>query len=128
MGSAFTPGGASSGVIPRAMADIFGRHAALQACIIAMLAGSAICTAVPASPSTYGAFLLGRALQGLACAGLGVVIRVVLADKVSLRDNAKNVTIFTLTGGIMYGVGPDVLDNVCDHNSLWSAIHPSQTV
>ncbi|KXJ96882.1 major facilitator superfamily domain-containing protein [Microdochium bolleyi] len=107
------------------MADIFGRHAALQACMVIMLVGSAICVGSPsiivttassssASPTfvsataAYGVFLLGRALQGLACAGLGVVIRVVLADKVSLAENARNTTIFTFTAGISYGLGPVV--------------------
>lgn len=44
----------------------------------------------------------------MGCAGLNIVTRTVLADKVSLEENAKNNTIFTLVGGIGYGIGPTI--------------------
>jgi MFS family permease len=50
--------------------------------------------------------LVGRALQGTGCAGLNILTKVILADKVSLAENAKNNTLFTIVGGIGYGVGP----------------------
>jgi MFS family permease len=50
--------------------------------------------------------LVGRALQGIGCAGLNILTKVILADKVSLSENAKNNTLFTLVGGIGYGIGP----------------------
>ncbi|EMR71915.1 putative mfs multidrug transporter protein [Eutypa lata UCREL1] len=87
-------------------ADVFGRHWALQSSLILMLIGSALCTGAPLT--AYGVLLLGRALQGAACAGLAVVVRVVMADKVSLKENARNWTIFALTGGSCYGLGPVV--------------------
>ena len=65
------------------MADIFGRHAALQAATALMLVGSALCTAAPA-PGAFWLFLLGRAVQGIGCAGISVVVRTVLADRVPL--------------------------------------------
>ncbi|KAI1340138.1 major facilitator superfamily domain-containing protein [Xylariaceae sp. FL0016] len=88
------------------IADIFGRHWALQACCAIMLVGSAICTGMPSD--AFGAFLFGRALQGIGCAGLNTIVRVALADKVSLEENAKNWTIFTLVGGLSYGFGPAI--------------------
>lgn len=88
------------------IADVFGRHWALQSSLILMLIGSALCTGAPLT--AYGVLLLGRALQGAACAGLAVVVRVVMADKVSLKENARNWTIFALTGGSCYGLGPVV--------------------
>jgi MFS family permease len=72
--------------------------------IISMLIGSALCAGSPVT--AFPMLLLGRALQGLGCAGLNIVTRTVLADKVSLQENAKNNTIFTLVGGISYGIGP----------------------
>ena len=48
--------------------------------------------------------LTGRALQGVGCAGLNILTKVILA--VSLAENAKNNTLFTLVGGIGYGIGP----------------------
>ena len=86
------------------MADIFGRHITLQACVVVMMVGSALCTGAPTS--VFPVLLLGRAIQGLGCAGISVAVRVVLADKVSLEENAKNWSIFTITAGVSYGVGP----------------------
>lgn len=88
------------------MADIFGRHGTVQVATILMLIGSALCTAAPTN--AFGLLLFGRAVQGIACAGLDVVIRVILADKVSLRESATNWTIFSTVGGISYGLGPIV--------------------
>ncbi|KAI1497026.1 major facilitator superfamily domain-containing protein [Biscogniauxia marginata] len=88
------------------IADIYGRHWALQSCCFLMLIGSAICTG--GQPSAFGAFLFGRAVQGVGCAGLNTIIRVALADKVSLDENAKNWTIFTLVAGLSYGFGPAI--------------------
>jgi len=52
--------------------------------------------------------LLGRAIQGIACAGITVIVRVVLADKVSLRESSINWTIFSFVGGVAFGIGPVV--------------------
>ncbi|CAK7263292.1 hypothetical protein SEPCBS57363_000491 [Sporothrix epigloea] len=86
--------------------DIFGRHAAIQAAIVIMIIGSTLCTAAPTS--LFAVLLLGRAIQGLGCAGLNVVVRVILLDRVSLRENAKNWSIFSFTAGMSYGIGPIV--------------------
>ncbi|KAI1106740.1 hypothetical protein F4804DRAFT_299696 [Jackrogersella minutella] len=86
------------------MADIFGKPWALQACSLTMLVGSALCTSAPTS--AFGALLLGCALQGVACAGMNTIIRAIMADKVSLKENAKNWTLFAFTGGMCYGIGP----------------------
>ncbi len=50
--------------------------------------------------------LLGRGIQGMGCAGLNVVVRVILSDKVNLKENAKNWSIFSFTAGMSYGIGP----------------------
>ncbi len=85
-------------------ADIFGRHATLQTALVLMLVGSALCAGAPTT--AFPMLLLGRALQGISCSGLNILTRVILADKVSLKENAKNNTIFALVGGLGYGVGP----------------------
>lgn len=98
-------------------ADIFGRHAAIQAALLIMMIGSALCTA--ALTSTFAVLLLGRAIQGLGCAGLNVVVRVILLDRVSLRENAKNWSIFSFTAGMSYGVGPVVGGALTNINWRW---------
>jgi MFS family permease len=86
------------------LTDIFGRHAIVQASIIVMIIGSAICTGAPTS--AFGVLLLGRALQGVGVAGCNISIRTVLADRVSLSDYALNWTIFTLISGVSFSNGP----------------------
>lgn len=86
------------------MADIFGRHTSLQAVLILMTLGSALCTGAPTS--SWAVLLLGRGFQGVACAGISVLVRVIISDKVSLQENAKNWSFFALTGGCSYAIGP----------------------
>lgn len=86
------------------MADIFGRHASLQAVLLLMTFGSALCTGAPTS--SFPLLLLGRGFQGVACAGISVLVRVIISDKVSLQENAKNWSFFALTGGCSYAIGP----------------------
>ncbi|KAJ3471201.1 hypothetical protein MRS44_001300 [Fusarium solani] len=86
------------------MADVFGRNASLNAAVIFMLIGSALCTGAPTN--AFPVLLLGRGFQGLAAAGLNVIVRTILADKVSLQENARNWAIFALVGGISYAIGP----------------------
>ena len=83
-------------------ADVYGRHAALQTAMVLMLVGSALC----AGAQAWAMLLLGRALQGIGSAGIANVSKIILADKTTLRDNAKNNSIFALIGGIGYSVGP----------------------
>ncbi|KAF9870526.1 MFS multidrug transporter [Colletotrichum karsti] len=87
------------------VADIFGRHVSIQTCLALMLVGSALCTGAPTS--AYPVLLLGRAFQGLACAGLNVLVRIIIADKVTLRENARNWSAFSFLGGVLgWGLGP----------------------
>lgn len=88
------------------MADVFGRNWTINAAIVLMLVGSALCTAAP--KNAFPVLLLGRGFQGLSAAGLNVVIRTILADRVSLQENAKNWSIFAFVGGVSYGLGPVV--------------------
>ncbi|KAB5582509.1 major facilitator superfamily domain-containing protein [Coniochaeta sp. 2T2.1] len=99
------------------MADIFGRHYVLQACVVVMMVGSALCTGAPTG--AFPVLLLGRGIQGLGCAGISVVVRIVLADKVSLEENAKNWSIFTVTAGVSYGVGPVIGGYLTKTNWRW---------
>lgn len=86
------------------IADVFGRHFAIQASIVIMMIGSAICTGAPTS--SFAALLFGRAIQGIGCSGVNICVRTILADKVSLEDFASNWTIFVLISGVSFGIGP----------------------
>jgi MFS family permease len=86
------------------LTDIFGRHLIVQAAIVLIIVGSAICTGAPTS--AFGVLLLGRSLQGIGAAGINISIRTILADRVSLSDYVLNWTIFTLVSGISFSIGP----------------------
>ena len=76
----------------------------LQACLVLVLIGSALA----AGAQEFVMLLFGRALQGVACAGILVLVRIILADRVSLAENSKNTSIYTMVAGSAYGVGPVV--------------------
>uniref|UniRef100_A0A8H7NDY3 Major facilitator superfamily (MFS) profile domain-containing protein n=2 Tax=Bionectria ochroleuca TaxID=29856 RepID=A0A8H7NDY3_BIOOC len=99
------------------MADILGRNVTLNASIILMLIGSALCTGAPTH--AFPVLLLGRAFQGLAAAGLNVVVHTILADRVSLQENARNWTLFSFIGGISYALGPVIGGYLTNANWRW---------
>jgi MFS family permease len=84
------------------IADIFGRHVALQLSMFFMLIGSVLCTAA----QSWVMLLFGRALQGLSAAGLMNMVKIVIADNVPLAEQSKNSSIFALVNGISYAIGP----------------------
>lgn len=86
------------------IADIFGRYVAIQCASITTLIGAALCSGAPVT--AFPMLLVGRALQGIGCAGVLITTKIILADKVSLKENARNNTTFTIVAGIGYGVGP----------------------
>lgn len=99
------------------MADIFGRHASLQAVLLLMTVGSALCTGAPTN--AFPVLLLGRGFQGVASAGISVLVRVIISDKVSLQENAKNWSFFALTGGCSYAIGPVIGGYLTSANWRW---------
>lgn len=86
------------------LADIYGRHTALQFHMFWILIGSVLCAAA----ATWSMLLVGRALQGLGAAGILNLTRIILSDNMSLANNSKNQTIFSLINGISYAIGPVV--------------------
>ncbi|KAI9756895.1 MAG: hypothetical protein M4579_003649 [Chaenotheca gracillima] len=84
------------------LSDVFGRHAVLQLAMVFQLVGCALCVGAP----TWGVLLLGRAIQGVSAAGIMNLIKIILSDKVSLKENATNTTIFGWVNGIGFSIGP----------------------
>lgn len=82
--------------------------------------GSVLC----ASSVTWGMLLLGRALQGLGAAGILNLTRIILSDGMSLADNSKNNTVFSLINGISYAVGPVIGGYVADASWRYCFVIP----
>ncbi|KAJ6260058.1 Efflux pump FUS6 [Drechslerella dactyloides] len=95
--------------------DVFGRHWVFQFSIFCVLIGSVIC----GFAQNYGLFLFGRALQGLGYAGIATLTKIVLADKVSLKENSTNNTIFAFLNGASYSVGPVIGGYLTAVNWRW---------
>ncbi|KAF8464437.1 major facilitator superfamily domain-containing protein [Kalaharituber pfeilii] len=84
------------------LCDVFGRHTVLQLALVLMWVGSALC----AGAQTFYMLLIGRAITGISSAGLYVVNTVILGDKVSLKENALQNTLFSMIAGASFGIGP----------------------
>ncbi|EWC44389.1 hypothetical protein DRE_01215 [Drechslerella stenobrocha 248] len=95
--------------------DVFGRHLVLQFSIFCVLIGSLVC----ALAHNYGLFLFGRALQGLGYAGIATLTKIILSDKVSLKDNSTNNTIFAFLNGLSFSVGPVIGGYLTGVNWRW---------
>ena len=80
------------------LSDIFGRHAGIQFAVIILTIGSVLCATTPNWP----VLLLGRGLQGVGTAGATNIALIILADAVSLREQAVNTSIFQLMNGVGY--------------------------
>ncbi|KAH6857332.1 major facilitator superfamily domain-containing protein [Alternaria rosae] len=84
------------------LADVFGRYAALQMAVIIMTLGGILCASAP----IWSILVLGRALQGVGTAGMSTCSLIILADNVSLKEQAFNTSIFHFLIGIAYATGP----------------------
>ena len=62
------------------LADIYGRHFALQFEMFWIMIGSILC----ASAQSWSMLLVGRALQGLGAAGIMNLSRIILSDGTTL--------------------------------------------
>lgn len=82
------------------IADVYGRHFALHFQMFWILIGSVLC----ASSVSWGMLLFGRALQGLGAAGILNLTRIILSDGMTLAENSKNNTVFSLISGIRYAL------------------------
>ncbi|KUJ10081.1 putative multidrug resistance protein fnx1 [Mollisia scopiformis] len=66
-------------------ANIFGRRALTILSIVLFAIGSAIAGPAP----SLGVLVLGRAIQGIGCAGLNTMVEMVVCDLVPLRERGK---------------------------------------
>ena len=89
----------------------------MEATLFLMMIGSALCVAAPSD--AFPVFILGRAIQGLSVSGITVCTRVILCDKVTLKENAKNNSIFALFAGVAYAIGPLIGGFLTDKNWKW---------
>lgn len=95
------------------LSDVFGRHATLQVALVLLTIGSVLCAVAP----IWSVLLLGRGLQGAGSAGVTNIAMIILADSVSLKEQAINTSIFQFLNGIGYSIGPVIGGYIVD--SSW---------
>ena len=84
---------------------------------VLMMVGGVLYVATPFN--AFPVFILGRALEGLSVSGINVCVHVIMADKVTLKENAKNNGIFALFAGISYAIGPVISGFLTNKNWRW---------
>ncbi|XP_014550979.1 hypothetical protein COCVIDRAFT_42618 [Bipolaris victoriae FI3] len=87
------------------LADIYGRHFALQFEMFWIMIGSVLC----ASAQIWVMLLVGRALQGLGAAGIMNLSRIILSDGTTLAENSSGISILSLIT-----VGPVIGGHLAD--------------
>ncbi|KAF7453452.1 ProP, Permease major facilitator superfamily [Pyrenophora tritici-repentis] len=92
------------------LADIYGRHFALQFEMFWIMIGSVLCAAA----QSWSMLLLGRALQGLGAAGIMSLSRIILSDGATLAENAWNNSLLSLISGVSYSIGPVIGGRLVD--------------
>ncbi|KAI0329719.1 MFS general substrate transporter [Cubamyces sp. BRFM 1775] len=84
------------------LADVWGRHWALQLSLLFFAVGSAIST----GSQNMATMLAGRGVAGIGAAGMLAIVRIILADSRSLDDNNWQQSMLFFLFTIGYCVGP----------------------
>jgi MFS family permease len=77
------------------LADIYGRHFALQFEMLWIMIGSVLCAAA----QSWSMLLAGRALQGLGAAGIVSLSRIIVSDGSTLAENSRSTSVLSLIMG-----------------------------
>lgn len=84
------------------VSDIWGRKPVLLLAILVFFAGSLMCAVV----NDIGAFLAGRAIQGVGAAGLATMVNICISDLFSLRDRGLYFGLTSVVWAFASAVGP----------------------
>ncbi|VUC28764.1 unnamed protein product [Clonostachys rosea] len=96
-------------------ADIFGRRALTLLAILVFAIGSAIAGPAP----NLGVLVAGRAIQGIGCAGINVMIETVVCDLVPLRERGKFMGFIFGIYGIATTTGPLIGGAFAASDATW---------
>ncbi|KIO33678.1 hypothetical protein M407DRAFT_231873 [Tulasnella calospora MUT 4182] len=84
------------------IADILGRHWALQCSMLFFLIGSIICTGA----QSMTMLLVGRGIAGVGAAGLVSVVRIIISDSNSIDEDNFMSTVLVVLYALGYSTGP----------------------
>lgn len=95
-------------------ANIFGRRSLTLLAVFLFLAGSAVWSAAP----NLGALVTGRAIQGIGGGGINILIEIIVADLVPLRERPKSISYTFISYTIAVIMGP-VIGGLLAENVTW---------
>lgn len=102
IGSAFILAHTVSTPVWGAVSDVWGRRPVVLASVVVFFAGSLACAAV----AGMGAFVAGRAVQGVGAAGMQTMVNIVICDLFSLRDRGLYLALVSLIWAVASALGP----------------------
>lgn len=102
IGTAFTLAHTASTPSWGKLSDIWGRKPMLLWSNAFFLAGSLVCALV----GDMGAFIAGRAVQGLGAGGMTTIVNICIGDMFSQRDRGMYYGLTSLVWALASGVGP----------------------
>lgn len=97
------------------IADILGRHWALQCAMLFFLIGSALCTAA----QSMTMLLIGRGVAGIGAAGLVTVVRIIISDSSSMEEDNFMSSVLMVLYAIGYSTGPVIGGALVNASFRW---------
>lgn len=94
--------------------NIFGRRSLILSSVLLFAAGSAISGAAP----NLGVLIAGRAIQGIGGGGINVLVNIIVADLVPLRERPRYMSIIFIFSTIPVILGP-VLGGLMAEKLSW---------
>ncbi|KAF2973173.1 hypothetical protein GQX73_g436 [Xylaria multiplex] len=95
-------------------ANIFGRRVLTLLAVFLFAAGSAISGSAP----NIGALIAGRAIQGVGGGGINIMIEIIVADLVPLRERPKFISIIFTAYTVAIALGP-VIGGLLAERASW---------
>lgn len=95
-------------------ANIFGRRSLTLLAVLLFLVGSAISGSAP----NLGALIAGRAIQGIGGGGINILIEIIVADLVPLRERPKFISYIFIGYTVAVILGP-VIGGLLAQNVSW---------
>ncbi|KAH7911455.1 MFS general substrate transporter [Hygrophoropsis aurantiaca] len=97
------------------VANVYGRHLALQFSLFFFLAGSVVSTGAINMPM----ILAGRGIAGIGAAGLLTIVRTIISDSASPDGSNPQQSILYILYAVAFGIGPVVGSVIVNLNFRW---------
>lgn len=107
----------STAIVPWAggLSDSFGRRRIMLVGLVSFFIGSALCGAA----KSMAVMITGRSFQGLGSGVILVLVEIILADLVALKDRGIYASLFGAVWSISSAIGPVIGGSLAQSNWRW---------